>query len=261
MSEPTAHAHASMRAAMEEGNGVPTPLSNIPPPLARDPRRSRQFFRHLAAMFRPQPCAGEASNHDTEIQRQIDWIGGESELQTLLLVRNTYQPSIDITDDDIKLPADSRPFGYRDPALLGIRHTNATRIGTNELPLIKKLETLSGYRRVDLNLWFETFELEVSQLGVPIEQWVELLARHSDTAMSAHIDNLRRKLLSENTPPMPERLFYRAIRDMLFKDHGMACSAYTYRAWLTQITQGPPCSRHTSRGDGRNVHLRIHRCD
>ena len=155
----------------------------------------------------------------------------------------------------------SRPYGYRDPASLGIRHTNFTRSDINELPLIKKLETLSGYRRVDLNLWFETFELEVSQLGVPIEQWVELLARHSDTAMSAHIDNLRRKLLSENTPPMPERLFYRAIRDMLFKDHGMACSAYTYRAWLTQITQGPPCSRHTSRGDGRNVHLRIHRCD
>ena len=151
MSEPTAHAHASMRAAMEEGNGVPTPISNITPPLARDPRRSRQFFRHLAAMFRPQPCVGEASNHDTEVQRQIDWIGGESELQTLLLLRNIYQPSIDITANDIKLPADSHPFGYRDPALLGIRRSSSARTGTCELTVIKKLETRSAYRRTDLN--------------------------------------------------------------------------------------------------------------
>ena len=127
MSEPTAHAHASMRAAMEEENGVPTPLSNIFPPLGRDPRRSRQFFRQLAAIFRPQQCAGEAPNLDTEVQRQLDWVGGESELQNLLLLRNFYHPSIDITDDDIRLPADSRAFGYKVPAALGIRNIHSTR--------------------------------------------------------------------------------------------------------------------------------------
>ena len=73
---------------------------------------------------------------------------------------------------------------------------------------------------------------------MPLERWVELLHHHADTDMRPRIAQLRRTLLNAASPPIPQRSFYRAIRDRIFLDRGAPYEAMTYFNQIVGISQG-----------------------